>query len=152
MLDGQLVEGEVPRVPRSKSCSGRDRGSADKAVALAESDPTLSALPAPSARLYPFEPAKPGDVQPLKQALGGFLFVRAQPADQLFDVDRAGQRRLSTTLDRVEPSQHSPTPAQGVDQDRGIQQNRHGSTDTFWIRISLRRDPCSRIFVPLVSL
>lgn len=113
MLDGQLGEREVSRIPGCKPCADGKRGSADEAVALTERDPLLRFLSAPGPGADTFSAPETRHAEPAKQSARCVRFGRMQAANELLDIYGRCQRNITTPFDPLQTSPHVGFAAKG---------------------------------------
>ena len=150
VLDGQLLEREVFRIPGREPCADGKRGSPDEAVALTERDPLLRFLSPPGPGVDPFSAPEGRHAEPTKQSVSSIRFGGVQATNELLDVDGRGQRDVADSLDLLETSPDSRSASEEVDQDSRIQKYGQRLADPSFIRMTLGGDPRGRIVVPIV--
>lgn len=151
MVDIETEHREILRVPCSEPGTDPVRGCSNQAVGLPQGRATAGEFTPPRAGLPSVGGIDRDDLEPVDELSRRWRLGRAEPADDLLDIDPRGARVVTAVPEGSDPVDGG-TAAEIVDQDGGVEQDEHRSAATALVAAPLPPNPLSWVLVPLVPL
>jgi len=151
MLDIELRHWKVLWVARRKPRADRHGGCCDQTVSLAERYPSAGEVTTPTPGAFALDSTEGRHMEPSQEAQDDLLFVDGCAPQDLVHVDGAYPGDLVYVEILLYPLS-SRAPAQCIDQNGGVEQQRQSSADTARVAEALRMHPAGWICIPFVLL
>ena len=124
VLDHQFRHRKVFRVTRDQTRTDGVGSGSDQTICLREGPASGRILASPLACLPPLSVTQRRHLETFEQPMGRFVLGRSQATHCLFDVDGADVGCIAACHQSAQPAHGRRAPAQEVDHDGGVQQDR----------------------------